>query len=395
MPPPFQDSQVVWLLDVLTQVLPPLPLDYQLPSSSLLELGPWALPCFTGYEYGRTGLPQPENETADDLFHAVSGIMEYISACNWSAVFTYIQGKLRVLREVAGAGGASNAGGAAGPLDAEIYALKYLYPLGHLWINGRKLGAVIKEICGHFLNLSRVSQTFVAVLLPRTIGHWINTNPAEFMHLHASGKKLEGGAEILFDMASPMLDDVQLRSILCPFQTALLLLIPDVFQAAGAIATTKGGSATSKKVALLEGLRKGLHSSKGSDTATFCLLAICRVAHHFPLDSDSALLNYALDVQNEIREETFDLAVPGGSPLDRVPDVYFLIVAFLGLSYLNLESVLENVVPKCFQQNVSPEYTLAIFKACKIIAQQAEASRYATLFTDLAPHVRDCLKVCP
>ena len=392
VPPRVADVQVFAALDVLTGLMAPIPENYQLPHWSLLEMGPWALPCLTGSQVDILDLYDESNSKEKRVQRAASDILEYLSASNWPTVFKHLQRKLRSLRDQTNGGGSANTAESPQLSKDEAYALSSVQVLAHLWVNGRKLGAIIKELCGYFLSLSKTTQNVIAILLPQTIVRWLDRNPAEFVHLHTTEARLEGGADILFDMSNSMYDDVQRRIYLAPLQTSLLLLLPDVFRTAGTLTSAKGGS-SSKKAAYLEGLRKSLHVSRTSDAASFCLLGLCQIARHFPIGGDSALLNYALDVQNEIREEIFDQAVSTETPPDRVPDLYLTIAAIISLSYLEPESVLENVLPKCLQQNAPVTLKVGLFASCNLIARQLDSSRYIPLFVAVAPHIRAYLKV--
>ncbi len=389
MPPQLSDSLVIWCLDVLTRLLAP-PNVSPLPTWVLLEIGPWALPYFTGVQIDDGRQRERPRSRSGRLQRAISQIMQYLSACNWSAAYTYMQDKLRTLRDLAitVGGGHSVAAGS----DAEMSALSGLQILAHLWVNGRKLSLIIKELCGHFPNLSEVAQNSIATLLPQTITRWVDYNPTEFIQLHLSEKRLEGGADMLFDMVNAMQDDNHRAPYLYPFKAALLLLTPDVFRVAGTLGPKKSSGIT-KKAAFLDTMRKGLRSTRTGSTSMLCLLGFSRLAQYFPLDSDSALLGFTLDVQNELRVEMFDHVMSGEFGPEKYLDVYLLIASFLSLSYLNLESILEHVLPRCFQPYAPAELKFAIFGSCKIIAQQQEVGCYAALFAAVAPHVRHFLRV--
>jgi neurofibromin 1 len=167
---------------------------------------------------------------------------------------------------------------------------------------------VIQELCGSFLHLRKAFQTTVAIVLPLLITRWLERNPGEFIDLHSLHKRLDGGAETLFDMTNTMFDGGRRKALLFPFQTSLLFLLPDVFEVASNMRDVKSSS-ISKKVSFLEMLRKSLRNR--NETAIYCLTSLLRVARHFPLDSDAALLSFALDVQEEVREAVFRRHTPG------------------------------------------------------------------------------------
>ena len=388
VPPSLADSQVMHLLGILTYIVTPIPDDYQIPTSASRDLGfligPKAIGNRNGESRGRGG-----TKINARLDRAAFQIMEYLSASNWSLVLNHIQNKLRILRALPMASGSStNTGSDAGP-DPEASVLIGLQVMAHLWVNRRKLSVLVQELCGCFLNLQKAAQNAIAVLLPETIGCWIDNNPDEFVQLHTTEKRLDGGCEFLFDMSNSMAEDVRLNEFLWPFQTSLVLLIPEAFWVAGNMQDARNGS-VAKKASFLEGLRQSLRSSRSSSTAASCLVGICKVAHHFPSDSDAALLSYALDVQLEVREEVFK---PAPSDEERSYDLYLMVSAIVSLCHLNLDSILEHMIPWGFDNDSLVQVKLAVFHSCAIMARQPDAEQYKPLFAAVGPHCRAFLLV--
>ena len=391
VPPSLADTQVTWFLEVLTRISTPTPDNHQLPGSKLLEIGPCTLPYFAADSSNDAGPYEGDHDPKLATDRATAQVVEYLSASNWSAVFSFVQSKLRVLREI-GASGSGGSTGTAGASELESNALKGIGVLAYVWIDGRKLTAILKEICVYFLNLSKTSQNTIAMILPQTISRWGDNNCAEFVKLHRTEKRLDGSADILFDMSNSMSDEIHRRPFLWPFQTALVCLIPDVFRVVVAMGHAKMGT-VSKKAVFLEGLRKSLGSPRASNIATFCLVGLCRGAHHFPVDSEAPLLSYALDVQNEIRGEIFDQWLSVQPSQEKPIDVHLITAAFITLSYLDLQSIVDHVIPKCFHQSCPLELCLAVLNSCNLIAQQIDADSYSPLFTAIAPHIWEFFQV--
>ncbi|KAI9843719.1 MAG: Ras GTPase activating protein ira2 [Thelocarpon superellum] len=392
VPPALPEAQVMHMINLLTHIITPLPDEQLMPMSSLLDLG--FLPGGGGNRIpdmaARGAAAPPSSRTHGRLDRAAFQIMEYLSASNWSLLFAYIQTKLKLLRALPVTSGPGSMPRPDGAPDSEASALAGLQLLAHVWIDRRKLSVLIQELCACFLNLQKPAQNAVAVLLPETIGRWIDTNPDEFVRLHTFERRLDGGCEFLFDMSGSMADDVRLKEFIWPFQTALVLLIPEVFWVAGSMQDAKGSLA--KKAAFLEGLRQSLHSSRSSNTAAFCLVGICKVAHHFPLESDAALLSYALDVQLEVREEVFRPATAAAAANDdRAFDLPFMVAVIVSLCHLNQDSILDHLLPWCFQPDSPTQVKLAVFHSCAIMARQPDAAQYHALFAAVGPHVRTLL----
>ncbi|KAI9674112.1 MAG: Ras GTPase activating protein ira2 [Caeruleum heppii] len=312
---------------------------------------------------------------------AVSQILEYLSASNWSLTFNFIQARLRTLRASPLDSGSGHPSTPEGLSAADTVALSGLQVMASLWVNQRKLSVLVQELCGCFLNLQKPAQSAVAIFLPETIRRWIDHNPIEFIHLHTAEKRLDGGADFLFDMSGSMVDDVRQKEFVWPLQAALLALIPEVFWVAGNMKEPKNGS-VAKKAAFLEGLRKSLRSSRSRNTAAFCLISLCRVAQHFPADNDSALISYVLDVQNEVREEVFKTA--DESPIE----LQLVVAAFVSACRLDLDWVVTQLIPRCFESASSLQNRIAAIEACAVLARQGAAEDYRPLFVAIGPHCR-------
>ncbi|KAI9815632.1 MAG: Ras GTPase activating protein ira2 [Thelocarpon impressellum] len=387
VPQSLPDSQVMHLLNTLTYIVTPVVDAYQVPNASYRDLGVLGGPRGAGGIQNGDGKLYAGDRSLGRLDRSAFQIMEYLSASNWSLVFNHIQSKLKTLRALPVNPNSGNGVSADVMTDPEANALAGLQVMAHLWINRRKLSAVVQELRGCFLNLQKTAQIAIAVLLPETIGQWLDNNPDEFVQLHTSDERLDGGAEFLFDMSNTMATDARLKEFLWPFQTSLVLLIPEVFWIAGNMKDANKGN-LAKKAAFLSGLRQSLRSSRSSNTAAFCLVGICRVAHHFPVDSDAALLSYALDVQLEVREEVFK---PAPSDDERTFDLRLMTAAVVSLSHLNLDSILQHLVPWCFDNESMLQVKLAVFHSCAIMARQPDAERYDLLFAAVGPHCRDFL----
>jgi neurofibromin 1 len=144
-----------------------------------------------------------------------------------------------------------------------------------------------------------------------------------------------------------------------------------------------------KKVAFLEGLRKALRNR--NPTAAYCFISLLRVAKHFRLDSDAALLSYALDVQDEVREAVFRRFAPG---IDSAAfDDNLMTAAFVCLAHLNIENCHQSLAPRCLSLNAPQDFKIAYISACCYFARQANVSTYQPLFVKASSLVRSHLKV--
>lgn len=313
-------------------------------------------------------------EMIADLEKAVFTVFEYLSASNWSLIFNTMQSKLKSLRQ-----GSPND-------DNDANALKFI---AYLWLNPKKLSVVIQEISQNFLIIKKHSENVVAGLLPQAIYKWIDTNPQDFVRLHMTQRKLEGAADILFDYASSVTEYAKRRQFLWPLQTALVLLLPEVFMAC-LTGETRSGT-MQKKVYFLDNLRKALRHPKSSDVAATCLVSICQAASHFPSDSDSALLSFALEVQNEMREEIFkrQLFAPGEYEPAVERDV--MVKAFVSLCRLNMDNVVTQLIPRCLDKNSPLAFKVTVFSGAAILASNDPHDSYKPLYDSISPSLREYL----
>jgi neurofibromin 1 len=391
-PEPLDDELVKRLIDAIKLFLRPLSDSYVLPAANILD------DVFKGFSPADSSLA-PENaanglqngteisklllEKTEAIESYTRGIVEYISFSNWFRVLEYLKASLRAAHPVVG-----NTVQATLPVDDDRSALITLRLISSFWVDSRKLSIVIQELCGSFLHLRKAFQTTVAIVLPLLITRWLERNPKEFIDLHTMHKRLDGGAETLFDMSNTMFDGGRRKSLLFPFQTSLLFLLPDVFEVASNMRDVKSSS-ISKKVSFLEMLRKSLRNR--NEAAIYCLTSVLRVARHFTLDSDAAILSYALDVQEEVREAVFRKYTVG---MDTTTiDSGLMTAAFVSLAHLNFETCVDSLAPICLAPNSPQDFKIAVISACSHFARQSNAEDYQPLFTKVAEFVRTQLKV--
>ena len=393
-PDPLDDNLIRRLIDVLKLFSRPLSDTYVLPAANILDdvfkgvvtRDTSSSPDNTAVASGDLNSAEASKflqENSDVIEAYIRGIVEYVSFSNWSRVLEYVKVALRTSHPVTGSTVQNNSVN-----EDDRNGLITLRFISSLWVDSRKLSVVIQELCGSFLHLRKAYQTTVAIVLPLLINRWLERNPEEFNDLHTMHKRLDGGAETLFDMSNTMFDGGKRKALLYPFQTSLLFLLPDVFEVASNMRDVKSSS-ISKKVSFLEMLRKSLRNR--NETAIYCLTSVLRVARHFTLDSDAALLSYALDVQEEVREAVFRKHTVGmDSP---VIDSSLMTATFVSLAHLNFETCVDNLAPICLAPGSPEDFKTAVISACSHFARQSNAEDYQPLFSKVAEFVRSQLKV--
>lgn len=310
-----------------------------------------------------------------DLDRATYKVIEFLSASNWALVYQAMKAKLKFLRT-------------SSSEDTDASGLQFI---AHLSLNQRKLSLVIQEISGSFLPLRKSSQNTLAALLPEAIHRWIDSHPKDFIQLHSAQQRLEGGADVLFDFAGSLTDSTKRRAVIWPLQTALVLLLPEVFVQADMNSGSARGNSLAKKIVFLNNLRQALRQPKSADIAASCLITICRAGSLFTSDSDSALLSFALDIQNDMREEIFKKHTLGVPALDEAVDRDVLIKAFVSLARLSVDSVVEHLIPRCLDKNSPMSFKITVFAGSAVLANQPNSENYSALFEAIAPDLREYL----
>ena len=393
---PLEDEQVRRILEILKLFSNPIPENFVLPAQNILD-------DVVDVEPHRDELPRPQTngsnvqqnptdtgtllrEHSETIEGCIRNITEFISCSNWPRVAENVTNALRGLRISPAAGNAASVSLVA---DDDRSALISIRLISYFWIDSRKLSQMIQELCGSFLHLRKAFQTTVAIIVPLLITRWLERNPVEFTELHTMRKRLDGGADTLFDMTNSMIDGSKRKGLLYPFQVSLIFLLPDVFEVASHMREVKSTS-IAKKVSFLETLRKNLRNR--NEAAIYCLISLLRVARHFRLNSDAALLSFALDVQEEVREAVFRRSPPGGDNV--LINSHLLTAAIVSTASLNFETIVDNLAPLCLAMNAPQDFQIAIVSASTHFARQTNTNDYHALFLKVADFVRRALTVC-
>lgn len=402
-PKPLDDILVGRILEALKIFLAPFPDQYALPAASILGESTYSAPhTSSSTENGRISSAVSSSDPSfkyaeEDAEAHCRIIVEFLSASNWVMMFEHLRRSLRILQGSVAQPG--NGGSNSPMLEQDHDALVTLRFVAFFWVDARGLRLVLQEVAACFYNLRKPLQNTLALVLPTLIVRWMEQNPEEFISLHATHTKFDNGLDRLFDIANGMIDNGRWRSVLYPFQMSLLFLIPDVFDVATSMPTVgrytndtgmpKAGSPTFKKVAFLESLRKALRNRNSA--AAYSLVLLLRAARHFDIDTnESALLSYALDVQDDIREALFRKVATTKEPL--VFDDGLMTAAFVTLATLNFKTFETLVVPLCFSAGATNDYRAALLSACAYLAQLPNHRPYIPVFAKVAQLVRSHLK---
>ncbi|KAF4419037.1 Neurofibromin [Colletotrichum fructicola] len=392
-PEPLDEALVTRIFELLKWLVEPIPEGFALPSSTILddETRQTANPVFSP----PSGIASPllvgtyssEDESLSTSHLAIMEpcirvIVEYVTASTWSSSFDYFRNVVYTVRTAAVVQAAP--GQSATAPDDDKAALSVLKILSFFWVDAQKLGLIIQEICSSFLHFRKTFQNTVAVVAPLLITRWLERYPHEFVQQHTLHKRLDGGADTLFDMTQTVVDNGRKKGVLYPLQTTLLFLLPDVFEVASNLRDAKSGS-MAKKVGFLDGLRKALRNK--NEQAAYSLVSLLRAARHFVAEDDAALVSYAMDVQDEVREAVFRRGSNDASLLDQD----LMTAAFVSLAQLSPDSCVDSL--QSYLSPSSPQaFKTAVVQGCRYFARQAESYRYEQIFAVAGPYMRAQLK---
>ncbi|MBE3048181.1 hypothetical protein IMZ48_37885 [Candidatus Bathyarchaeota archaeon] len=378
-PTHLDDSLVIRLLDVFRHLLEPLPEGFVLPTHTILGE---SLSSEEGPARGAPSLPGHPQLESD-----IGVIVEYITASNWPCSFEYLRQALYVLRPTASAS-QTGASQVAPVSDEETSSLVFLRLLAFFGVDGRKLSLIIQEISSNFLHFRKPFQNTICVVTSLVISRWIDRHPDEFVQVHNHRRRLDSSVDTLFDMAQAAIDNGRRKAIMYPLQIALLFLIPDVFEVAGNMLQAKSSS-MSKKVAFLDTLRKSVRNR--NEHACYCLVSLLRVARHLDAGSEAALMGYAMDVQDEVREAVFRRSPAGPDVTAFEQDM--MTAAFVSFAQLNMDSSVDNLVQDCLVPSAPITFKLAVVQGCCYFAKQNNPAKFERVFTASSPFMQEQFRV--
>ncbi|KAK7980760.1 hypothetical protein PG989_013217 [Apiospora arundinis] len=393
----LDNTLVTRILDHFKHMLEPLPDGYVLPTRSILdeETAKEVLDPRYGEPVSRGASSSSSDEHVEgngvntlhphDIEPHVRSICEFLTASSWLAAFDYFRTVIYTVRAaVPVQAGAPQPTALA---EDERFSLVILRLLSYAWLDSQKLGQVIQELCSSFLHFRKSFQSTIAIVTPLMIIRWLDRYPEEFVRLHNQRRRLDGGADTLFDMTQTITDSTRRKTMLQPLQMMLLFLVPEVFEVASNLREAKSGS-MSKKVQFLDNLRKQLRNQ--NETAGYCLVCLLRAARHFDDDSDAAFVSFAMDVQDEVRDAVFRRYTPSldGSGFDQD----LITAALISLTHLNFDGSVESLVQACLHASAPQVFKIALIQACSYFARQKQAEQYRPLFLEVAGFIQEQMK---
>ncbi|KAK4248657.1 hypothetical protein C7999DRAFT_30893 [Corynascus novoguineensis] len=398
-PEAVSDVQLHRLFEIIKVLFEPIPDGYSLPAKAILDDSSTKHATAPAVEEPtRTPLSASSSSEAPEthaLLQAHAGaieaniklIMEYVTASSWPAAFDLFRSILFSARTNLPTQGAA----APTPLTAEEErsALVMMRLVSFFWVDSQKLSLVVQEFCSSFLHYRKSFQNTIAVVMPQIITRWLDRYPAEFVQLHSmnSPKRRETAPDTLFDMTLTVGDNGRRKALMYPMQMTLLFLQPEVFEVASNMRDSKGAG-IAKKVQFLDGLRKALRNR--NEQAAYCLVLLLRVARHFDAESDSGLMSYAMDVQDEVRDAVFRRFAPGTEGVLYEQDI--MTAAFVSLSHLNFEHSVDSLAVSCLSSSAPHSFKIAVIQACAYFARLGNSHEYQPLYSAASAFIQGQLQ---
>ncbi|RYP11554.1 hypothetical protein DL765_007743 [Monosporascus sp. GIB2] len=301
-------------------------------------------------------------------------IIEFVTASNWPATFDYIRAVVVGIRNSVPAQGVPIMNAAMVPTAAmvenEKSTLVTLALFASIWLDAQKLSMVIQEFCSNFLHFQKPFQSTVAGIVPLLVG-----------------RKLHG-ADTFFDMTQTIVETGRRRMALYPLQMSLLLLQPEVFEVACNFRDAKTTS-IAKRVSFLENVKKAVRNR--NEIAIYSLIGAIRAARFIvPEGEEAAIVSYALDIQDELRDAVLGRHQSGADGVMFDQDV--TTVSFICLSELNFTTSVEELTEMSLQPSAPQIFKIALIQTCTYFARQSDPERFRPLFQGVAPFVQDQLK---
>jgi neurofibromin 1 len=122
------------------------------------------------------------------------------------------------------------------------------------------------------------------------------------------------------------------------------------------------------------------------------MVLLLRAARHFDAESDSALMSYAMDVQDEVRDAVFRRFAPGADGVLHEQDI--MTAAFVSLTHLNFDHSVETLAVACLSSSAPHSFKIAVIQACAHFARLGNNQKYQPLFTTASAFIQGQLQVC-
>lgn len=300
----------------------------------------------------------------------------YLSASNWPLVSTQIKKRLHYLTTTI----------EDSPDLTELRLLEWSN------LNQARLSQILSEISSAFSYIKRPAQITVATMLRKAIRNWITINPIEYEALIESGKRLEGGADALFDVLYSASDlgsssSARRTKAFYPLMARLLVVCPDILRRVMARESTKGSSGLSKKISYMDSFRKGLNSTKGFEACVLSYIEFMSAGMAVsPRLETSAIRSLIHDIQNDLKNALFSSSLS-----KEISDQNAVVEGLVALYRQNPTTTGGLLFPKLWNDSSDASKIVAV-KACAMIAVEGSRLPWYPPVEDLKKEVSSSIR---
>ncbi|CAG8783968.1 23848_t:CDS:2, partial [Cetraspora pellucida] len=354
-PPQLEEALATYILNVLSKFLHLMANhDDSIPSSGPASVGATA-------------------DIISEIYKNAGRVIFYISASNWSVVFSRIRNRISHLA-------------AAGDNLAETAELRLLEVSD---LNSIRLSMVLQELCDSISTLRKPAQMVMATVLRKAIWNWIEVFPAEFVTLCQTQRRMGGNPERLFEICNTLVANNFPNSCKAfwPLQTMLLILCPDLlFSAAMHDKTSNTNRKTQNQFLerLKNALRNNTRGQRGlADIAAICYVDICKASTYVNYSDSSTLRSIVPDIEDELKSKLFNPACP--FPNENRVDHRLMTDCLTALFRLNPRKTQESLISLCLQDNAPSAFKLVLVKSCNSIASEENRLPWNLQFSSMRP----------
>ncbi len=302
-------------------------------------------------------------------------VIFFLSSSNWAVVFARIRNRLAYLSTTI----------EDSPNTAELRLLECSN------VQRSRLASIVSELCTTFLHLKRSAQQTVALAFRRAVWVWISYHPLEFAQMSASGRRLEGAPDVLFDQIYNMAESSRKRVVFWPMLTSLLLLCPDIVGRAAIGEGRKGGS-VGKKASFLDALRKGMRNSKLGEVSAYCCVDLVRAASTIQR-TESGLHLVVPDIEADLRDRIFGPIVSGSAQASKPEDAIIAIDLLHSLYYLDPNRTTKELIAPLLGDEVPVLAKLVLVSACAKVAHGLGRLPWQPTLRPLYPQLAKSLRL--
>ncbi|ORX39325.1 putative ras GTPase activator [Kockovaella imperatae] len=298
--------------------------DHSIPSGDTRPNGP--------KETRLAGLCDTPLTCAAQMTSVIARIVFHLSSSNWPVLFTRIRSRIAHLTTTI----------EEHPDQTEIRLLEWSN------ISRVRLSQILQEISTTFMHIKRPAQITVAAVLRKAIWNFIEPHPAEFEALIQSERKIEGGADVLFDILQSMSDissssAARRTKVFYPLMAMLMVLCPDILKriAMGDLGS-KSAPGLTKKRNFMESLRKGLNTSKGIEACIVCYVDFVSAAHRVSPKLESCGVRTLIpDIQGDLKN-----AILNSQYKDEIGSSSIFIDGLTALFNIDPNAISSSVLPR-------------------------------------------------